>query len=76
MLSERGRINYVKIPLRSVLFAFISLQGFMAGVVQLMDVFFRFLPNVVYVDCSSETSKQTDYIIRYKNPKGCHNQNK
>jgi hypothetical protein len=37
---------------------------------------FRFLPHVVYVVGSSETSEQTADIIRYRNPKGCRHQNK
>jgi hypothetical protein len=36
----------------------------------------RFLPNVVYVACSSEMSEQSDSIIWYKIPKGGHDQNK
>jgi phosphopantetheine adenylyltransferase len=46
--------------------------GFRASFVQLIVAFLGLLPDVVYVVCSSETSEQTDCIIRYINPKGCH----
>jgi len=48
----------------------------MKGVVQLIVLFFRFLPRVVYIVRSSETLVQTDHIVRYKIPNACHHQYK